>query len=130
MRRPKISGFVGYHRIRYLSSEVGTVDDYTVVVTYNAEVKATNYATGVTIKKNTVAQTIDSATRQTATPNVVYFVLHDPVIDTDDVTFEYDGYTGNYHHMKHTTAQTVTNNASAGGTPGVAMGVLCLTYAS
>jgi len=116
---------------RYL--EVGLVDAYTVVVVFNTAIYASNYATGVVIKKNTVSQTIDSATLQ-ADNRTVYFVLHVEVAAGDAVTWEYDAGTGDYTNqagnrtMKNVAAKAVVNNL--GGMAGYAMGVLGLTYSS
>jgi hypothetical protein len=99
------------------SAEVGTVDATTVAVTFDSDVVATNYATGVTIKVNNVAQAISSATRQTD-HSVVYYVIP-AVISTDTVTWAYSATTGvikaalDNSALATVAAQAVTNNVSA-----------------
>ena len=99
------------------SFEVGLVDEFTVVVRFNSGVYASNYATGVAIKKAGSGQTIDSATRQ-ANLNTVYFVLHAAVAAGDAVTWEYDAGTGSYANtagtrtLKSVAAKPVANNLS------------------
>src|SRR3970282_1449284 len=98
----------------YSSSEIGTVNGYTVVVTFIMDISASNYATGVTIKENGVATTITSATRQ-ANHAVVHYEIPIPWHGSGDViTWEYTG--GNIVSeadatvLGTVTAQTVTNN--------------------
>src|SRR3990172_10161031 len=98
----------------YSSSEIGTVNGYTVVVTFDMNISASNYATGVTIKENGVATAITSATRQ-ANHAVVHYEIPIPWHGSDDViTWEYTG--GNIVSeadataLATVTAQTVTNN--------------------
>src|SRR3970040_1067203 len=98
----------------YSSSEIGTVNGYTVVVTFDMNISASNYATGVTIKENGVATTITSATRQ-ANHAVVHYEIPIPWHGSGDViTWEYTG--GNIVSeadataLATVTAQTVTNN--------------------
>ncbi len=98
----------------FLSAEIGTVNGYTIVVTFSQDVSASNYGTGVTIKVNTVATTITSATRQ-ANHAVVRYVIPIPYHGSGDtITWEYTG--GNIVGesggvaLATVTAQTVTNN--------------------
>jgi hypothetical protein len=74
----------------FVSAEVGTVNATTVAVTFSEAVAAvgSDYLTGVTIKVNTVAATISSATRQ-ANQAVVYYVLASAVVYGDTITWEY-----------------------------------------
>jgi hypothetical protein len=99
---------------QYSVSEIGTVNGYTVVVTFDMDISASNYATGVTIKVNGETQSIESATRQ-ANHAIVYYVIPDGFfVNTDVVTWEYTG--GNIVSesdataLDTVTAQTVTNN--------------------
>lgn len=99
---------------QFSSAEIGNVNASTVVVTFDQDVTASNYATGVTIKVGGVSQTISSATRQ-ANHAVVHYVI--PVLwhgSGDSVTWEYTG--GNIAgesggaSLETVTAQAVTNN--------------------
>ena len=118
----------------FSAGEIGLVDAYTVVVTFTRPVLASSYATGITIKKNTVSQTINSATRQ-ANQAVVYFVLQDAASAGDTLTFEYNAGVGDYSNLAATkimaslSAVSLVNNLG-GSMAGYAMGVLCLTYAA
>jgi hypothetical protein len=101
----------------YSSGEIGAVDASTVAITFSEAITGSNYAAGVTIKKNTVSQTVTSASRQIDT-KVVYYVLNDLVTSTDTITWEYVGATGNItdiatNALGNVNAQTVTNNAHA-----------------
>jgi hypothetical protein len=103
----------------YLSGEVGLVNATTVAILFSENITASNYATGVTIKKNTVTQTISSATRQSDN-RLVYYVLSTAVEYGDAVTWEYTGGTITdiaANPLGTVTAQTVTNNLSAGSSP-------------
>jgi len=100
----------------FLSSEIGTVNASTLVVTFNSDISASNYGTGVTIKVNSVATTITSATRQ-ANHAIVRYVI--PVLyhgSGDVVTWEYNAAVGNIVGevgsiaLANVSAQTVTNN--------------------
>jgi len=103
------------------SAEVGNVDDTTVAVTFDSDVTAANYATGVTIKVNDVSQSIASATRQT-NHAVVYYVIPS-VISADTVTWDYSATTGliraalDGSALATVTAQAVTNNVAPAGDP-------------
>jgi len=99
----------------FASAEVGTVDATTLVVTFSTEVASADFASGVTIKINTVSQTIESATLQTD-QLVVYYVIP-AVVNGDTVTWEYtagsivsavDG-----SMLEDVSAQEVTNNVAA-----------------
>lgn len=102
----------------YSSGEIGTVDASTVVITFDQNITASNYATGVTIKVNTVTQVISSATRQ-ANHAIVYYVIPEAE-EGDTVTWQYTG--GNIAAeddataLATVTAQNVTNNIVAEGT--------------
>jgi hypothetical protein len=100
----------------FQSAEIGTVNGYTVVVTFDSDISASNYATGVTIKANNVSQTITSATRQ-ANHAIVRYVIPIPYHGNGDtLTWEYDADTGNIEGesggvpLADVTAQAVTNN--------------------
>lgn len=103
----------------FVSAEVGNVDDTTVVVVFSEEVSASNFASGVTIKKNTVSQTINSATLQPDN-KTVYYVLNSAVAFGDTVTWEYSEVGGNIveaacntEPLTDVSAQSVTNNVPA-----------------
>ena len=97
----------------YSASEWGDVDTTTIAVTFNENLKSgLDYTTGVTIKKNTVAQTINSGTLQTNAALVYYVVAAAADID-DTFTWEYAPGTitdvaGNA--LAAVTAQAATNN--------------------
>jgi hypothetical protein len=102
----------------FSSAEIGTVDASTVEVTFDQDITASNYATGVTIKVNDVSAAISSATRQ-ANHAVVRYVI--PVLwhgSGDSVTWEYDADTGDIAGesgslpLEDVSAQAVTNNVS------------------
>lgn len=80
---------------QYLASEIGDIDRATLEVTFDRDIfsPGSNYALGVVIKKNTITQTINSATRQ-SNHAIVHYVLSTNG-DTNDVfTWEYDDATG------------------------------------
>jgi len=100
----------------YSSSEIGTINAYTIPVTFSEDISASNYAAGVTIKVNGVSTTITSATRQSNHAIVRYVI---PVLyhgSGDVVTWEYNSAVGNIVSEDDATAlgnvpaQTVTNN--------------------
>jgi hypothetical protein len=102
-------------KVYYLSSSIGNVNADVLVVVFTTSVLASNYATGVTIKKGGVTQTITSAVRQTDT-KIVYYYLSVPLAAGDTVTWEYNAAVGNYSNLANTysmqtyAAQAVTNN--------------------
>lgn len=104
----------------FVSAEVGTVDESTLVVTFDKNVTADNYTEGVTVQKNSVTilggsgLAIDSATRQ-SDQKVVHYHLPFAIAAGDVVTFAYTEATGNISNldgqrMKSCAAKTVTNN--------------------
>lgn len=102
----------------FVSAEIGNVNDTTVVVVFSEPVAASNFASGVTIKKNTVSQAIASAVLQPDTVTV-YYVLDDAVIFGDTVTWEYAQASGNIveatcntESLSNVSAQSVTNNVA------------------
>lgn len=98
------------------SAEIGAVAATKVVVTFSTEVSASNYATGVTIKVNTVSKTISAAQRQTD-HKVVHYTIPE-VIYGDAVTWEYSSATGlmlsenDSSPLDSISAQEVTNNVA------------------
>jgi hypothetical protein len=98
----------------FVSAEIGTVADTTLVVTFSTEVASEDFTAGVTIKINTVAQVIESATRQ-SDHTVVHYVIP-AVIFGDTVTWAYDDLTGGIASandgsiLDDVTTQTATNN--------------------
>ncbi len=99
----------------YVSSEVGSVADTTVVVTFSENILAPDYKLGVIIKVNGISRTISSGTRQ-ATHSIVRYVLAVPVVALDVVTWEYSELIGGIHSETGTvfladvSPQVVTNN--------------------
>lgn len=99
------------------SAEIGAVNASTLVVTFSANVDASNYATGVTIKVNGTATSITSAIRQSDNHAKVNYLI--PVLwhgSGDVVTWEYASGSGNIVAESDSTplgdvsAQNVTNN--------------------
>lgn len=110
----KKSGNVNSARPAFGSGEVGAVGATIVVVTFSADVQATNFATGVLIKKGGVSQSISAAVRQTNHKIVRYTIP--AVANGATVTWEYTG--GNIQGevsglpLSTVTAQAVTNNVA------------------
>ena len=77
------------------AAEAGDVDTTTIEATFTDDVTATDYAAGVTIKVNAVAQTISSATRQ-INHALVHFVIAAAADIDDTITWEYDDDFGDY----------------------------------
>ena len=77
------------------SAEIGDVDTTTVEAQFTDNVTATDYKAGVTIKVNSVSQTINSGTRQ-ADQSLVHFVIAAAVDANDAITWEYDDDLGDY----------------------------------
>lgn len=99
-----------------ISLEVGTVNGFTVVATFNTDVVASNYATGWTYKVNGVSTTITSAARQ-GNHAIVRFIVPIPWHGSiDDLTLEYDSNVGDYASESNNIVlasidvQTITNN--------------------
>ena len=100
----------------YSSSEEGDVTNPTVVVTFNEAVNSDtdDYVTGLTIKVNSVTQTLSSGTRQ-SNQALVYYVLATSADANDDITWEYSDALGNIEDLANNqlgdvTAKIVTNN--------------------
>ena len=102
-------------KVYYLSSEIGGYGLDILEVTFTTVILASNYATGVTIKKGGVTQTIVSASRKADT-KMVRYTLDSPAAEGDTVTWEYNSGVGDYSNSANTynlttyTAQSVTNN--------------------
>lgn len=101
----------------YDGSEIGAVDDSTVSVRFSIPVQATNFASGVTIKVNTVGVAISAAVLQSG-GSIVHYTI--PAVSSDDVvTWEYSKAGGNIGSavdntlLENVTAKTVTNNLAA-----------------
>lgn len=110
--------FTGSGAPTYDSSNIGAVDESTVVVRFSEKVVSADFTAGVTIKKNTVQQNITSATRQ-ANHAIVYYVLDTPADANDVVTWEYSATGGDIADetdgtvLADVTAKTVTNTIGA-----------------
>lgn len=96
-----------------VTGEEGDTDTTTIEITFSGGVVASLYDAGVTIKINSVATTIISATRQ-SDHAVVYFVVADAVDINDVVTFEYDDDFGDY--ASESTTGALTDIAASGTT--------------
>lgn len=99
-----------------VSAEVGEVDATTVVAVFSSEIAASNYATGVTIKVDTVAKTISAAERQADFKTVHYTIP--AVVFGEVVTIAYSDVTGEYKSKNDDSpldtfaATEVTNNVA------------------
>jgi hypothetical protein len=100
----------------YSSAEEGDVTNPTVAVLFSENIVSpgADYAAGVTIKVNTVAATISSATRQ-VNKRWVYYVLASTPDANDGITWEYAAASGDLEDeagnaLEDVAAETVTNN--------------------
>jgi hypothetical protein len=91
----------------YASGEIGSVDGFTAVIRFDEPMKSAHFATGVTIKVNTVDATIDSATLQTD-KHYVYYVLHVATVMSDVVTWEYAKATGDIANLSDVVLEDVS----------------------
>ncbi len=101
---------------QFASAEIGTVNASTVVVTFDRNMSASDYAAGATIKVNG-STTIISAGIREADHKVISYAI--PVLwhgSGDSVTWEYNSATGNLvaesggAALGDVSAQAVTNN--------------------
>jgi hypothetical protein len=97
----------------YNSGEMGDVGTTTVEVRFTQNVNATDYKAGVTIKVNSISQTINSGTRQ-GDHRFVFYVIASAADVDDVITWEYDDDFGDYEDdesnpMGDITASPVTN---------------------
>ena len=76
-------------------ADIGDIGTTTVEAQFSENVNATDYKAGVTIKVNSVSQTINSGTRQ-ADHSLVYFVIAAAADVDDTITWEYDDDLGDY----------------------------------
>lgn len=102
----------------YDAGEIGNVNTTTVVVRFSVPVTSADFKAGVTIKKNTVSQTVSSATLQ-ADGVEVYYVITPAADANDTVTWEYAAASGTIAStfdgtvLANVTAQTITNHIAA-----------------
>ena len=99
--------------LAYSSGEMGDVATTTVEVRFTQNVNATDYTAGVTIKVNSVSQTINSGTRQ-SDHRFVFYVINTAADVNDVITWEYDDDLGDYvddesNPMGDIGASSVTN---------------------
>lgn len=75
----------------YSSSLIGDTNYTTVEVTFDQDINSpgADYKAGVTIKKNSISQTISTGTRQ-ANKAIVHYVITPAADINDTITFEYD----------------------------------------
>src|SRR3989304_1929838 len=103
----------GVSRVGYSSGEIGDTGVTTVEVVFTRAVQAADFTAGVTIKKNTVAQTINSGTLQG--DNVTVFYVLNVAADINDVlTWESSQAAGNIQDLAgrdlaDVSAKTQTN---------------------
>jgi hypothetical protein len=95
------------------AAEAGDVGTTTVEVRFTQNVNATDYKAGVTIKVNSISQTINTATRQ-GDHRYVYYVIASAADADDSITWEYDSGAGDYQDdegnpMGDISATPVTN---------------------
>ncbi len=100
----------------FVSSEIDNVDSSTVVLTLSENILANDYGLGFTIKINGIPELIDGATRQ-SNHAVIYFLLDDSVISTDEITIEYNSSVGGIVSQVGTVylndfSEAVINNVS------------------
>jgi len=77
-------------------AEVGDVGTTTIEVVFSQNVNATDYKAGVTIRVNSISQTISTAARQDPNLKLVYYVIA-AAADADDVVdWAYDADLGDY----------------------------------
>jgi hypothetical protein len=105
----------------FAASEEGDVDNFTVAVRFSESIVSgtADYLTGVTIKVNTVAVTVDSATLQVDDTYVYYVVNAAEEADANDtITFEYSDTLGDIadgagNQLGDVAAEAVTNYVGA-----------------
>lgn len=102
----------------YDGGEIGNVGTTTVAIRFSIPVVSADFKAGVVIKKNTVSQTISTATLQGDGVTVRYVIT--PAADANDtVTWEYAAASGDIASeldgtvLANVTAQNVTNNIAA-----------------
>lgn len=101
----------------FVSAEVGTVAATKVVVVFSTGITASDYATGVIIKVNTVSKTISASALQSDGVTVHYTIP--AVTNGQTVTWEYSDATGLIRSaadgsvLDSISAQEVTNNVPA-----------------
>ena len=94
--------------VTYLASEIGDTNTVTIEVLFSQTVTASDFKAGVTIKNNTVTQTILSGTLQPDGETVFYVISVAGDIN-DALTWEYDSGLGNIVGLGDVTPQNVTN---------------------
>ncbi len=96
----------------YNSGEIGDVDVFTVAVTFNEPMGGADFLSGVTIKVDSVAQTISAAVQQSA--QLVYYTIP-RAAQGSTITWEYLAASGSIQDtsgnlLGDVTAQTEVNN--------------------
>ena len=97
----------------YSAGEMGDEGTTTVEVRFTQNVNATDYKAGVTIKVNSISQTINSGARQ-GDHRFVFYVIASAADVDDVITWEYDDDFGDYEDdesnpMGDIVASPVTN---------------------
>lgn len=87
---------------RFVSATIGLLDALTVQVNLNRNVSAADFSDGVTIKVNDVAADIDSSSLE-GNHAIIDYVLVDPVLPLDVVTWEYSQAGGNIINEENST---------------------------
>jgi hypothetical protein len=117
----------------YSWGEIGLVSNVAVNITFTRLVDSANFLAGVTIRKNGgAAEAMVSGTLQ-VDEHIVRYILAAPVAFGDVLTFAYSQATGLI--KDHITTKAIAEVAAViimnnlpGVPPGMAMGVLGLTY--
>ncbi len=102
----------------FASAEIGSFDAFTIAVTFNHNINADNYATGVTIKANGASQAITTAIRQD-NHSVVYYIIPPTWYGLGGaLTWEYNSAVGNIKNENSNipvitiSSRTVVNNVT------------------
>lgn len=111
--RRRTFGAVSVSVLTVAGAEAGDVGTTTIEVQFSQNVNSTDYKAGVTIKVNSISQTINTATRQ-ADHRYVYYVIASAADADDAITWEYDSGAGDYQDdegnpMGDISATAVTN---------------------
>jgi hypothetical protein len=94
-------------------AEIGDVGTTTLEVLFDEAVQSADFTAGVTIRINTVEQTILSGTLQ-GDDRTVYYVIDTPADINDEITWEYSAASGDIQDaagnaLRDVSTQTATN---------------------
>jgi hypothetical protein len=117
----------------FVNGEVGNINATSVVVSFNEEMKSTNFSNGVTITNVTSGSIISTGSAVLELDkHIVTYTVAPAVSIGNAITWEYLASAGDISDLAgnlllNTIPQTIINHLS-GFSPGDAMGVLGLTY--